>query len=136
MSESKFVIAIIGPTAVGKTALSIQLAQHFGCEIISSDSRQMFRHMDIGTAKPSLEEMAGIPHHMINCLEPNEEINASEFSLKAEAIIAQCHQTSDDAIVVGGSTLYMEALWYEFNEMPDIDPAIRKRLNTEWKEKG
>ena len=136
MSGSKHVIAIIGPTAVGKTTLSIQLAQHFQAEIISSDSRQMFRHMDIGTAKPSQAEQAGIPHHFIDSLDPDEEINAAEFAAKTEAIIARAHQHSDYVIIVGGSTLYMEALWFEFDMMPEVAVEVRVSLNNQWQKDG
>jgi len=132
----KYVICIIGPTAVGKSALSLKLAQKFGAEIISSDSRQMYRYLDIGTAKASKEELELVPHHFINSLNPDQEYNAADFEREAEALIQELHKTSDLVIVVGGSTLYMDALWFGFDEMPAIDPEVRKKLMQTHEEEG
>ncbi|MDW3648544.1 MAG: tRNA (adenosine(37)-N6)-dimethylallyltransferase MiaA [Bacteroidia bacterium] len=132
----KYVICIIGPTAVGKSALSLELADRLKAEIISSDSRQMYRYLDIGTAKASEEELGKTPHHFINNLDPDQAYNAADFEKEAENRIKDLHKSSDVAIVVGGSTLYMDALWYGFDEMPEIDPEVRRRLMQEHKEQG
>jgi tRNA dimethylallyltransferase len=114
---------------VGKTTLSLQLAQRFQTEIISADSRQMYRHLNIGTAKPSLEERAGIPHHFIDSLDPDQPYNAGQFEREAENLIAKLFENHEAVIVAGGSTLYMDALWFGFHDMPAIPPEIRQRLN-------
>ncbi|MEM8891823.1 MAG: tRNA (adenosine(37)-N6)-dimethylallyltransferase MiaA [Bacteroidota bacterium] len=132
----KYVICIIGPTAVGKSALSLKLAQELGAEIISSDSRQMYRYLDIGTAKASKDELELVPHHFINSLNPDQEYNAADFEREAEALIQDLHKTSDAVIVVGGSTLYMDALWFGFDEMPAIDQEARKNLMQAHEERG
>lgn len=132
----KYVICIIGPTAVGKSALSLELADRLQAEIISSDSRQMYRYLDIGTAKASKEELELIPHHFINSLNPDQEYNAADFEREAEALIQELNKTSDVVIVVGGSTLYMDALWFGFDEMPEIDPEVRKSLMHEFESEG
>lgn len=132
----KHLISIVGPTAVGKTSLSLRLAQRFTTEIISSDSRQMYRYMDIGTAKPSREELDSVPHHFIDILTPDQVYSAGQFERDADQLIEQLFQKHDVLIVSGGSTLYMNALWHGFNEMPEISPDIRPQLNQEWEEKG
>lgn len=132
----KYVICIIGPTAVGKSALSLELADRLQAEIISSDSRQMYRYLDIGTAKANEEELGRAKHHFVNSLNPDQEYNAADFEKEAEALIPKLHKASDAVIVVGGSTLYMDALWFGFDEMPEIDPQIRKRLMQEYESTG
>lgn len=129
-------ISIIGPTAAGKTSLSVDLAAKYKTEIISSDSRQMYQFMNIGTAKPTVDERKGIPHHFIDTLMPDQSYNAGEFEREAEALITKLFQHHSVLIVVGGSTLYNNALWYGFNEMPEIDPSIRKALNEEVRTAG
>ena len=132
----KYVICIIGPTAVGKSALSLELADRLQAEIISSDSRQMYRYLDIGTAKASEEELSRARHHFVNSLDPDQEYNAADFEKEAEALIHDLHNRSDVVIVVGGSTLYMDALWFGFDEMPQIDPEVRKGLMHEFESQG
>ncbi|MCL4124431.1 UNVERIFIED_CONTAM: hypothetical protein GTU68_020003 [Idotea baltica] len=129
-------ISIIGPTAVGKTSLSVELATKYKTEIISSDSRQMYQFMNIGTAKPTMEEQKDIPHHFIDTLTPDQSYNAGEFEREAEVLIIDLFQRYSTLIVVGGSTLYNNALWYGFNEMPQIDPLIREGLNKEMQSLG
>ncbi|MEO0397530.1 MAG: tRNA (adenosine(37)-N6)-dimethylallyltransferase MiaA [Cyanobacteria bacterium P01_A01_bin.137] len=136
MPEVPTLISIVGPTAVGKTRLSIQLAQHFGTEIISGDSRQMYRYLDIGTAKPDAEERAGIPHHLLDFLEPDQSYNAGQFERDVEALLPNLFAKHPVVIVVGGSTLYMDALWFGFHEMPEIPPAIRNQLNQRLQTEG
>ncbi len=129
-------ISIVGPTAVGKTALSLQLAEAWGAEIISADSRQMYRHLDIGTAKPGGEELRRVPHHLVSWLDPTEELNAARFAETAESILYQGIQQKPVWIMVGGSTLYLEALWHGLNEMPPTPPAVREQLMTRLHDAG
>lgn len=129
-------VSIVGPTAVGKTALSLALAEYFKSEIILADSRQMYQRLNIGTAKPSKEELSKAPHHLVDWLAPEEEIDAEKFRERAESIIRDRFQKHDILIVVGGSTLYMQALWFGLNEMPEIPEHIRATLNTEFQTTG
>jgi len=125
----KTLISIVGPTAVGKTHLSILLATHFQTAILSSDSRQMYQYMNIGTAKPTPEEKQGIPHYFIDSLKPNQSYNAGQFERDAESLLEKLFKKHDVVISVGGSTLYIDALWNGIDEMPYIDPVIRVQLN-------
>ena len=106
----KNIICIAGPTASGKTALSIALAKELDAEIISCDSMQVYRYMDIGTAKPSLEEREGIPHHMLDVADPNEAFSVSRYCQMATPILEDITARGKTAIVVGGTGLYMDAL--------------------------
>ena len=109
-AEKKALIVLIGPTAVGKTALSIQLARRIGGEIISADSMQVYRHMDIGTAKIRLEEMDGVPHHLIDILEPTEDFNVVRFQALARAAAEDIYSRGKIPIVAGGTGFYIQAL--------------------------
>jgi tRNA dimethylallyltransferase len=134
--KKKYVIVVVGPTAVGKTATSITLAQHFGAEIISADSRQIFREMTIGTAKPSVEEQQQVRHHFVDSHGIDESYDAAQFGEDALARIGSLHQHSDTVVVCGGSGLYIKALLEGFDDIPDIDPAIRISLQAGVAEKG
>ncbi|WNJ19813.1 tRNA (adenosine(37)-N6)-dimethylallyltransferase MiaA [Pontibacter sp. G13] len=129
-------ISIVGPTGVGKTQLSVQLAQHYQTEILSGDSRQMYRKMDIGTAKPTIEERSGIPHHFLDTLDPDQSYSPGQFERDASELLEQLFRTHEVAIMVGGSTLYMESFWYQMNEMPEVPAEVREKLNQEFKESG
>lgn len=107
-------LVLVGPTAVGKTALSIALAKRFGAEIISGDSMQVYRGMDIGTAKISPQEMEGIPHYLIDTHDPDEPFSVSDFQQQAEQAIRHIHSKGKLPFVVGGTGLYIEALCYDF----------------------
>ena len=109
-AEKKPLIVLTGPTAVGKTALSIQLARRIGGEIISADSMQVYRHMDIGTAKIRLEEMDGVPHHLIDILEPTEDFNVVRFQALARAAAEDIYSRGKIPIVAGGTGFYIQAL--------------------------
>lgn len=132
----KQLISIIGPTAVGKTALAIQLAKLFQTEIISTDSRQIFRGMNIGTAKPSSAELAEVSHHFIDHLPPTETYNAGSFEQEADPILSELHQQYDQVISAGGSTLYINALWNGIDPMPKIPAEVRNSLREEWDQNG
>jgi tRNA dimethylallyltransferase len=116
----KPVIFIVGPTASGKTTLSIQLATILNTEVISADSRYFYRMMDIGTAKPDENEMGNIKHHMINIADPDETISVAVFKEQVTEIIAKMHQESKIPIVVGGTGQYIHAILHNW-EMPELE---------------
>lgn len=103
-------ICIVGPTATGKTRLSVALAQRLGAEIVSCDSMQLYRGMDIGTAKPTAAEMGGVPHHMLDCLDPKEEFSVSRYVELADACVQEIFSRNKPVIVVGGTGLYVDSL--------------------------
>ena len=125
----KKVIVIVGPTASGKTALSIELAKKINGEIVSCDSMQIYKHMDIGSAKPTIEEMQGIKHYMIDIVEPNERFSVAEYKKQAEASIEEILSKGKVPIVIGGTGLYADSLIYGI-EYPEIefDEEYRKQL--------
>lgn len=131
------IIVLTGPTAVGKTALSIHLAKAIGGEIISADSMQVYRHMDIGSAKITREEMEGIPHFLIDVLEPSEEFNVVVFQKMAKQALKDIYKRGHIPIVTGGTGFYIQALLYDidFNE-EDGDTVIRQELEQRAKEEG
>ena len=110
MNNKKFLISVVGPTAIGKTALSIKLANYFKTEIISADSRQFFKEMSIGTAAPTEEELAAAPHHFIHHKSITEDYNVGAFEKEALKKIEELHQKHDIVIMVGGSGLYVDAV--------------------------
>ncbi len=136
MLHKKTLISIVGPTAIGKTALAIQLAQHFGTEIISADSRQFFREMAIGTAKPDAEELAAAKHHFIDSHSVSQLFSTGDFEIEGLKILDLIFENHDLAIMVGGSGLYVNALINGLDEMPDIDLSIREKLNKQFEEEG
>ncbi|MDX1700032.1 MAG: tRNA (adenosine(37)-N6)-dimethylallyltransferase MiaA [Melioribacteraceae bacterium] len=133
--ESK-VVVIVGPTCSGKTELSLLLSKQLNVEIISADSRQIYKHLDIGTAKPSKSEIKDIKHHLIDCLEPDEEYNASKFEKDAISIIGQIQQSAKFPIVVGGSGLYIRALIDGIFDSVDTDEEFRSLKLEERKKYG
>lgn len=130
------VIIICGPTGIGKTAVGINLAEKFGGEIISADSMQIYRHMDIGTAKPTAEECRRIPHHMIDIVDPDEEFDAVQFSELARTTIAALNTQGRLSFVVGGTGLYIKALLHGLFQSEPVDPKIRYRLKLELEQEG
>ena len=137
MTETKPLVILTGPTAVGKTALSIKLASEIGGEIISADSMQVYRQMDIGSAKIKPEEMGGIPHHLIDILEPEEEFNVCLFEKLALEAMEQIYERGHIPVVVGGTGFYIQALLYQidFTE-EETDTAYRDKLWQLGEEKG
>lgn len=131
------VIVIVGPTASGKTDLSIRLAKELNGEIISADSMQIYKKMTIGTAKPTKEEMQGIPHHMIDIIEPNEDFNVAKYKNMAEEKIEEILAKGKQPIIVGGTGLYVDTLvkGIEFFDIEN-DFEYREKLENEVKEKG
>jgi tRNA dimethylallyltransferase len=127
-----YLITIIGPTAIGKTSLSIALAQHFGCNIISCDSRQFFKEMKIGTAVPSEEELAAAPHHFIQNKSIFESYSVGDFEQEALAKLDELFQKNNIQIMVGGSGLYVDGVLKGFDEFPEIDPSVRAEINSKY----
>ncbi len=118
---SKYVIVITGPTAIGKTSLSIKLASHFKTEILSADSRQFYREMSIGTAKPNPDQLNTIPHHFINHLSIHDNYSAGEFEHDAIALLNKLFSKHDVLILAGGSGLFVKAVLEGFNTFPEVD---------------
>lgn len=131
-----FLINIVGPTAIGKTALAIKLAHHFGTEIISSDSRQFFKEMSIGTAVPSKEELSEVVHHFIQHKSIFEPYSVGDFERDTIKFLENFYKKNSIIIMVGGSGLYSNAVLYGLDEFPDISQQIREDLNSEYKDKG
>jgi tRNA dimethylallyltransferase len=127
--NAKTLIVVAGPTAVGKTKLAIDLALHFKAEIISADARQVFHEMAIGTAKPSTEELAQVPHHFINSHSIHDDFDAAAFADVAMKKILELFKSHDFIVLCGGSGLYIKALLEGFDEMPEVKPGIREELN-------
>lgn len=136
MLKSKTLISVVGPTAIGKTTLAIQLAQHFNTEIISADSRQFFTEMEIGTAKPDPDELAAVKHHFINSHSVKTLFSTGDFEVEGLKMLQQIFQEHQVAIMVGGSGLYVNALLNGLDEMPEIDLAIRAQLNKQFESEG
>ena len=134
--NNKKIILIVGPTAIGKTKLSIELANALNTEIISCDSRQFYKELKIGSAPPNAKELAAAKHHFIHHLSVTEDYNAGEFEINAIAKIKELHKTKDTIIAVGGSGLYIDAICKGFDKMPEIPDQIRIKLNLKLKEKG
>lgn len=136
MSKKKYLLVIVGATAVGKTSLSLRLAQHFQAEIVSADSRQFYKEMNIGTAKPSLEEQALVKHHFINSHSIQEAYNVGTFEQEALQILEQIFAQHSLAILVGGSGLYVRAICEGLDNMPESQAEVRETLVQQWKEEG
>jgi tRNA dimethylallyltransferase len=130
------VVFLMGPTASGKTALSVQLAQTLNGEIISVDSALVFRGMDIGTAKPTLAERGGIPHHLIDMLDPSESYSTGQFRKQALALMADITQRGKIPILTGGTMLYFNVLNSGLALLPEADPAIRAKLDQDLEQLG
>ena len=133
---SKFLITIVGPTAIGKTSLAIKLARNYKTEIISADSRQFYKELNIGTAKPSNDELSSIKHHLINNISVNDKYDISQFESDARKITDKLFKTKDYVILVGGSGLYIDTILYGIDKIPDVEESLRKELNMEFQNNG
>ena len=133
---NNYLITIIGPTAIGKTALSITLAQHFNCDIISCDSRQFFKEMKIGTAVPSDEELASATHHFIQNKSIFDNYSVGDFEKEAIEKLDELFLKNNVQIMVGGSGLYVDAVLKGFDDFPDIDEEIRTKINADFEQFG
>ena len=132
----KTCILIVGPTAVGKTSLAVQTALHFQTEIISADSRQCFKELNIGVAKPSVEELAKVKHHFINSHSINDEMNAAIYEQYALAKIDELFKKHDVVVMVGGTGLYVKTFCQGLDEVPVVDEKIRKKINDDFEWEG
>ena len=124
-------VAIMGPTASGKTAAALEIARHLPCEIISVDSALVYREMDIGTAKPSPEELAAVPHHLIDIIDPTEAYSAMQFRQDALRLTLEIASRGKLPLLVGGTMLYFKVLRDGLDELPQADPALRAQLDEE-----
>ncbi|EMR03204.1 tRNA (adenosine(37)-N6)-dimethylallyltransferase MiaA [Cesiribacter andamanensis] len=134
--QKKFLIVVGGPTAVGKTAFSIALAQRLGTEILSADSRQLYQQLNIGTAKPDAAELAAVPHHFIDLLEPDQEYSAGQFERDALQLLEKLFTRYQAVVVAGGSGLYVQALCRGMDQMPQVPENLREQLNKEYAQHG
>lgn len=131
------IVIICGPTAVGKTTVSIELAKKLNGEIVSADSMQIYKHFDIGSAKPTAEEMGDIKHYLIDEIDPRQEFSVAEYRTKAKAYIEEIFAKGKLPIIAGGTGLYINALMYNMDfSGADSDPEYRKELDKLWQEKG
>ena len=134
--KSKNVIAVVGPTAVGKTSCGIRLARHFQTEILSADSRQCYRELNIGVARPSDEELQQVPHHFIASHSIHEDLTAADYETYALNSSAQLFQEKNQLILVGGTGLYIKAFASGLDPIPEVAPAIRQQVIDLYAEKG
>ncbi|CAA6829999.1 MAG: tRNA dimethylallyltransferase (EC [uncultured Aureispira sp.] len=134
--NTKYLIVVAGPTASGKTSLSIELAQHFEAEILSCDSRQFFKETNIGTAKPNAEELASVTHHFVDCLSITEAYNIGDYEREVLSFLETYYQKNDIAIMVGGSGMYIRAVCEGLDVYPTVEETIRVQLNQLLEEEG
>jgi tRNA dimethylallyltransferase len=130
------VIALVGPTAVGKTQCALTLAEHFDAELVGADSVQVYRGFDIGSSKPTPAELHGIAHHLIDVREPTDLLDAAGFATLADRAIAEVAQRGKLPVIVGGTGLWLRALLRGLVAVPAVDHALRTRLEYEWDEQG
>ncbi len=129
-------ICVVGPTAVGKTSLAIELANHFNTNIISADSRQFYKELEIGTAKPTLDELEQAPHQFINTLSIYDDYDVGKYEKEAISKLEELFKTNETLILVGGSGLFVDAICKGLDEFPEISPDFRDQLNSELEEFG
>jgi len=132
----KYLIVLTGPTGIGKTEVGIKIAKHFNTEIISSDSRQIFKELTIGTAVPGTIELTAVKHHFIQTHSIEENYNASRFENDTLDVINSIFKKNDVVLMVGGSMLYIDAVCNGIDIMPDVDPEIRKSLKDKFENEG
>lgn len=136
LKNNKTLVVIVGPTAVGKTSIALQLANHLNTEIISADSRQIFRELNIGTAKPTPAELAEVKHHFINTHSINQDYDAAQFGNDALLVIKTIFETNDYAILCGGSGLYVQGVCEGFDIIPEVPDEVREDLNLNFQTNG
>jgi tRNA dimethylallyltransferase len=133
---AKYLITVVGPTAIGKTALSINLAKYFNCDIISCDSRQFFKEMQIGTAVPSTEELATAKHHFIQNKSIFENYTVGDFEKEAIAKLDELFSINDYVLMVGGSGLYVDAVLKGFDDFPEVSTSVRSAVTSNYEKSG
>ena len=134
--KKNILVSVVGPTAVGKTALAIEIAKYFNTEIVSADSRQFYREMNIGTAKPDKEELAQVKHHFIDSHSIKSHYSVGVYEKEALVLLDELFQRHDVVVLVGGSGLFFKAIWEGFDEMPAVDLELRASLNRWFEEEG
>ncbi|MFD2569708.1 tRNA (adenosine(37)-N6)-dimethylallyltransferase MiaA [Spirosoma soli] len=132
----KTLLVVAGPTAVGKTALCVQLANQLKTDVVSADSRQLYRELSIGTAKPSLDEMGGVRHHFINSHTITDPVNAGRYERECLTLLQELFQDKDTVILSGGTGLYINAVCFGLDDMPTVDPALREQLFSRLRKEG
>ena len=135
MSNKKLIV-IAGPTAVGKTAIAIRLAQHFHTEVVSADARQIYRELGVGVAKPSIQELTLVKHHFISSHSVYDDYNAASYGEEALAVIRKLFERHDKVILCGGSGLYIKAILEGFDDIPETDKDTRTKITEEYQQKG
>ena len=134
--NTKKIIVIVGPTAIGKTRVGIELAKTFNTEIISCDSRQFYKELKIGSAPPSKKELSEVKHHFIQNLSVTQDYNAGQFEIDSIKLIKKLHETNDTIIVIGGSGLYIDAICKGFDSLPEVSKQTREQVTLEYQSKG
>lgn len=134
--KNKYLISILGPTAIGKTSLSLFLAKHFNTEILSSDSRQFYQEMAIGTAVPTSEELSSIPHYFIQNRSIHNQYTVGDYEKEALTVLETLFKSNDIVILVGGSGLFHKALVEGLDDFPEVDAAIRAKLSADLNKDG
>ncbi len=129
-------VVILGPTGVGKTELSLRLAEEYGCPIVSADSRQIYSDLPIGTAAPSPEEQARVKHYFIGCKQLTETYNAGQYTRDCRALLNQLFLTHERVVMVGGSMMYIDAVCKGLDDIPDIPQSIRQQVREQYAESG
>lgn len=133
---TNYLITVLGPTAIGKTALAIKIARHFNTEILSADSRQFFKEMEIGTAVPEAKELAAAPHHFIQHIAIDQEYSVGDFEKEAIQKLEQLFKKHQVVVLAGGSGLYVKSILEGLDDFPEINPEIRKNLNELYETRG
>lgn len=132
----KTLLVVAGPTAVGKTALCVQLAKTFQTDVVSADSRQLYRELSIGTAKPTPDEMEGVRHHFINSHSITDSVNAGRYERECLTLLSELFQETDIVILSGGTGLYINAVCFGLDDIPSVEPALREHLFARLQEEG
>ena len=129
-------IVIIGATGVGKTARAIEVAKQYDCPIVSADSRQIYRDLPIGTAAPTAQEQAGIPHYFVGCKELDEVYSAGQYARDCHALLQDLFTKHETVVMVGGSMMYVDAVCHGMDDIPEVPAAIREEVRLEYQQKG
>lgn len=132
----KTLVCVVGPTAIGKTAVGVRLAAHFHTVVLSADSRQLYREMNVGTAKPTMDELAAVPHYFINSHTVTDDYSAGEFERDALKLLEDLFSTHDIVVLVGGSGLFVNAVCQGLDDLPKPLAGVRERLNSAHRQRG
>lgn len=136
MPRAHLLIVIAGPTAVGKTSVAIEVAQHFGCDIVSADSRQFYREIKIGTAAPTEEQLRRVKHHFVGQLSLEDTYDVSKYEAEVINLLPVLFETNPYVVLTGGSGLYLQAVYAGMDALPDSDPQIREQLREQYEKEG